>query len=281
MEPLLEELGKKDDDLKVLEQGTTSAVVSTSLDIGDDLTEEEHKNPYLSVPVQIVRHVFTIICFINLIFSMFGMVPYYIMTLGPPTIPITLLTCSGLTSAVFFTLMYAYTSVPWFIMFQISFFMVICSVSALINSVALFQAYAILFVETVYALLFSLTDNKHVQPWRSTLVMMISGLFVWLCGLYAFRQNWIMAALLFLLCVIFFPVYSGFIIDVIEGRYSLSHADLEAAIVDFYTECLTVSARCVKKLLSPSDVPAENIVIADPNATQDTWVIVQNATQKN
>lgn len=241
--PLLEDLTKKDEDLKVVSEGVFGTIVETHLDFGYDLTPEEPEEiviETLSIPVRIVRHVFVINVSIAFLYALFGMVPYSLMEEGPRIVAYTLLGSSIVLSVLCAALMYFYrdhrvAGVSLFAMWVFITFFVVCSLAATLHSFAPFQACTIFFIQCTAGLLYCLYAGKdQVSPYWAAMIMMGSGLAVWALGLYAFinQQDWIESGLLFLVCVLFAPLYSALEIKFIMGRYNME--ELVKANIEFF-----------------------------------------------
>jgi len=201
--PLLEELQKKDEDAKIISSNVFGTVIETGLDIGYSLEEEEEEDFTIvietpSIPVRIIRHVFVINISIAFLYALFGMVPYSLMVDASIIVPVTLFITSTIASIVCGVFMYRYSdhrvaSISLFTMWVCSTFVMVCSLSASLKSLAPFQACSIFFIQCIVGLLYCLLAGKdQVEPWWAAGIMMTGGLCIWALGLYSFvkEQDW-------------------------------------------------------------------------------------------
>jgi len=91
----------------------------------------------------------------------------------------------------------------------------IVSLASFGSTFAPFQGCSILFIECTSIIIVALVigrTSKRLDPIWCTLTMMLSGLLIWSVGLYAFikEQDWISSGLLFVTCVIIYPLLSGY-----------------------------------------------------------------------
>lgn len=261
MDPnLYEELVKKDEDFRILDENT----VFTRLDIGEPIEASPLEPLTLvppSIPSRIARHIFIISSSLAFFYSIFGLVPFYLLQSKLPFYLILLLCitffCLNIALGI---LCFLYRSDP-----QKSFplsliwaclgFCLICSFSVLLNTLAPFEGCVILFIEYTIALLYCLAVDKEEGPnpyWVAAL-MLLCGSFVWILGIY--MQDWISWALLGILCLVVAPLYTAY--EVREmNRYSLLEKDLLRAPIEFFTDWATLWCR-MRRPPPPLSLPRE------------------------
>lgn len=236
----MESLLKKDDNLEVVESNMFGTIIKTDLDIGEEIVEETFEPFFISVPVQVTRHVFTINLFLLVFLGILGIIPYYVLQIyGNFIINITLLCCSITSLLIFYFIMMFFHRIEWFLLFSILLHFSTVMISVMLKSMVIYQGCSILFLQHISILIYSLFDNKKAPKfWRVVLIMMFSGIFGWLVSFYGFykEQNWISAAILFLFCVLSVPFYSAYEVKNIKGRYSLSEKDLVKATIEYFTD---------------------------------------------
>lgn len=255
-QPLLDDLAKKDEDMRVIESGVMGTVIETTLDIGYDLTPEEPEEiviETLSIPVRIVRHVFVINVGIAFLYALFGLVPYTLLLEVPKVVPYTLLGVSSLMCVVCLLLMHIFrekkaAGTALLSMWICITFLVMCSLAASLDSFAPFQACTIFFIQGIVGLIYCLFAGKdRVNPWWAALIMMVAGLVIWAIGLYSFirEQDWITSGLLFFVCVLLSPLYSALQIHMIMTRYNME--ELLKANIEFFTGVIMYPMEWCKK----------------------------------
>jgi hypothetical protein len=210
-------LQKKDDNLQIIEQSDSGFVVMTSL--VDPVEPIPPDPPMESVPpsvnIQIARHYFAAHAFILFFIPLFGIVPFYLLVELPFIVSTTLTCCSFVFGIIIRAVIYhiydSWALMPTFLLMVFNNFIFIVSLSAFASSFAPLQGCTILFVECVAVILMGFLFKKKIDPIWSALVMMLSGLIVWSVGLYAFirEQDWISSGLLFITCVVTWPLFSG------------------------------------------------------------------------
>ena len=143
-------------------------------------------------------------------------------------------------------------ALPSYIIWVFNEFVVICSLAGMLQSLAPFQACVIFFIESISMILLGFCFAKEVNVYYSIFTMVTSGIIVWTIGLVAFirEQDWITSMVLFIVCVILGPVYSGYQINRInENRYHSK--EIERVLIQYFTDPigLPIEACCKKKEL--------------------------------
>ncbi len=250
--PLLDELVKKDEDLRVVESGIFGSIIETHLDVGYDLEQEEvpmEEPIQLSIPVRIVRHVLVINIAIAFLYTVFGLVPYSLLEKAPRVVPWTLFGASLASCLVCGFFMHRYRKHPvagisLYVMWILITFVVVSSFAAALKSMAPFQGCTIFFMQCIVALLYCLYAGKdNVNPWWAAGLMLFAGLCVWAVGLYCFlhEQDWVTSGFLFVVCVLGLPLYTSYEIHLIMQRYNLE--ELLLANIEFITDCVALLKR--------------------------------------
>jgi hypothetical protein len=257
MQPLLDDLLKKDPDLQVINDDPENFIVRTTVDVGTVEEEEEEEEeedegekrlvfPRIAINIRVVRYMFGIHALTSFLIVIFGIVPYYLM-LPYGIVSKTLLIASACTTVLFYIGMHLVRNnerwnIPFFVMWIFNQFALVCSLSSTLGVLAPFQAYLMFFVESISVMLLGFCFEKRVDPWWAGFVMAISGAGVWGIGIYAFikDQDWILSGALFILLVVIAPTYSGlFISKVNKHRYHLGGNEIGRAVVEFYTDPIT------------------------------------------
>ncbi len=240
MEPLL--IGKKDSDLE------DGVIVRTLLEIGQVLGEEEDQRffdpvtlpPSINVNTQIVRHMFTYHALISFMIPSFGIVPFYLLK-DHFIISLDLLALSGTAGIILYITMYLVRDTDWasfaLCMWLFNGYMLMCSLSAILHSIAPFQACFIFFINSLTVIIIGLWFERLIDPWWISLFLILGGAVVWGTGIYAFikEQDWITSGVLFLLSVILMPFYCGYEIYLINGgRFHKN--EMGRTLVYFWTD---------------------------------------------
>jgi hypothetical protein len=245
--PLLDELTKKDEDLVVIENSFLGTIIETHLDVGYDMDDDEEEEPLtleiLSIPMRIIRHVLIINIAIAFLYTVFGLVPYGLLQEAPRFVPWVLFAVSSVSSIACATLMHRYRRKQWalalslYVMWVLITFVVVCTLAASLRSFAPFQACTMFFMQCIVGLLYCLYAGKdNVNAWWAAGLMMFAGLCVWSMGLYSFvrEQDWITSGVLFVVCVLFWPLYTAYELHLIDKRYTLE--ELTMANIEFVTD---------------------------------------------
>lgn len=250
MEPLLDDLRKKDPDLQVINDDPNNFIIKTTVNIGTNVEDEEEEEedegivfPRIAIDIRIVRHMYCIHAVTYFLFVIFGVVPYYILS-PYRVVSISLLGSSLLTALVLYLLMHCLRtsdtwSTPAFIMWTFNQFVVTCSLASVIGALAPFQAYLIFFVQSISVILLGFFYEKQVDHWIAVACMSLSGACVWGIGLVAFIRDhdWVASGVLLVTSVVIAPAYSGYFISQInKHRYHLGGNELTRALIEFYTE---------------------------------------------
>ncbi len=262
MEPLLSSLRKKDSDLEVIELSNDGAVVRTILEIGDILQEPEDQRfnqaslpPSINVNTQIVRHLFTHHAFLSFMIPSFGIVPFYLLK-DHWSISLELFALSFFSSIVLYVTMYLVRDDDWasyaFCMWMFNNYILICSLSAVLHSIAPFQACFILFINSLMIIIIGLWFERLIDPWWISLFLVIGGAIVWGTGIYAFikEQDWITSGVLFIVSVVFIPFYCGYEIHLINsGRFHKN--EMGRVIVYFWVDpIIQLATKLAKRVLN-------------------------------
>lgn len=258
--PLLDDLVKKDEDLRVVQSGYFGSIIETHLDIGYDLEEEEPEEPLqISIPVRIVRHVLVINISIAFLYSVFGLVPYSLLERAPRAVPWALFGVSLASTLVCGFLMHRHrkhrvAAISLYVMWILITFVTVSSFAAALQNLAPFQGCTIFFIQCIVALLYCLYAGKdNVNPWWAAGLMLFAGLCVWAIGLYCFlnEQDWLTSGILFFVCVLFLPLYTSYEIHLIMKRYNLE--ELLLANIEFITDCITLVPPTLARCRSTDD----------------------------
>lgn len=243
--PLLNEIQKKDPDAEIIETTEDGYIIKTTLDIGVEIEEPETiQFPRISIHVRIVRHMFVCHALVSFAFSIYGIVPLYLL-LTDYIISLSLFISSLTMSVILYILMYALSDKKWalpsYIIWVFNEFVVICSLAGMLQSLAPFQACVIFFIESISMILLGFCFAKEVNVYYSIFTMVTSGIIVWTIGLVAFirEQDWITSMVLFIVCVILGPVYSGYQINRInENRYHSK--EIERVLIQYWVDPLII-----------------------------------------
>ena len=218
-EALLTGLQKKDTDLQVLENTPDNLIVLTSLNIGEEIVEELPPIfPPISVPIEIVRQLFVSHALITFLIPILGIVPFYLLIMSPFIVSTTLIFSSGGFLVLLYIVMYLLRESTWglptYLIWMFNNYIVLVALSGIISSFAPFQGCSILFIESISIILLGFLFKKEIDPLWAILIMMIAGLIIWGVGLYAFikEQDWISSMILFLVCIMGYPIASGYMI---------------------------------------------------------------------
>jgi hypothetical protein len=258
--PLLNEIQKKDTDAEIIETTDDGYIIKTTLNIGVEIEEPETiQFPRISIHVRIVRHMFVCHALVSFAFSIYGIVPLYLL-LTDYIISLSLFISSLVMSLILYILMYALSDKKWalpsYIIWIFNEFVVICSLAGMLQSLAPFQACVIFFIESISMILLGFCFAKEVNVYYSIFTMVTSGIIVWTIGLVAFirEQDWITSMVLFGICVILGPVYSGYQINRInENRYHSK--EIERVLIQYWADPLIIliEACCKRKELKEED----------------------------
>jgi hypothetical protein len=266
---------KKDDDLEILNIGLTGITVKTNLPIGTPIEEEEEEEerPIIySVPTQIVRYLFIINSIIWFSLAIFGIVPAQILLrFSYPFVSLILFICSLVFSviflgALFFVKQHTALVYVFFGVWLFSVYVLIFSVAAYFQTIGPFQGCLMLFLSSISILVYCLYVKKRPNGVWAGFIMFFVSIIIWSVGLVAFiqEQDWIMSGVLFFICVIFFPVYSGIFIHYSYKRFNIGEFD--RLLVCFYTDFFVfpiqwIYAKHVEKKMDDS------FVLVGENAT--------------
>ena len=251
MDDLIQSLTKKDEDLRIIEQTSTSITIEsdTLIDDIDEALDDSTNNSQarISVPVQVARTVFLVQALYTFLVMFWGIVPYYFFRADVSTKGLEwMLLVSGLLCLLTYVGMKlivneffrSHTMALWF------FFMFVSTnlVAALLKNLAPFQAVSILFCQSMSIIIYSFVEKRKLEFVRCLVALVSSGLIAWLIGLIAFiRYNdWIISFVLFLVFVCGSAVYTAYQIKWID-RFGVSRTDQIEAIVCYYTDPLFVS----------------------------------------
>lgn len=216
---LLTSLRKQDDDFQLLSNGPDGAVFMTSLDIGEPLNPPPPPpalidTSIVSINIQIARHFFAAHALFFFFIPLFGIVPFYQLVKLPLIVSITLVIASGVFVVILHAILYSqiWALYPSFILTVFNNYIFVVSLAAVGSTFAPFQGCSIMFIECTSAILLGFVFKKTIDPIWATLIMMLCGLAVWSVGLYAFinEHDWISSGLLFVICVIGYPILSGY-----------------------------------------------------------------------
>lgn len=260
--PLLNEIQKKDSDAEIVETTDDGYIIKTTLEIGTEIEEKEPETiqfPRISIHVRIVRHMFVCHAFVSFAFSLYGIVPLYLL-LTDYIVSLSLFISSLTMSLILYILMYLLSDKKWalpsYIVWLLNEFVVICSLAGMLQSLAPFQGTLIFFIESVSMILLGFCFTKEVNVYYSIFTMMTSGILVWAIGLVAFirEQDWITSMVLFGVCVILGPLYSGYQINRINQNRFHSK-EIERILIKFTTDLIgiPIEACCKKKELNEED----------------------------
>lgn len=271
----LDELKKKDDDLKVVDESLFTVTVETSLiPPEEEEVQKQVQKQFMSVTVRIVRHLFLINAGIWFYIGMFGIVPAHLLAWNVAFILFFVSVGVGIIANV---LMYVARSLTNVLLslFVMCLFVAFFSLAALLQSVGPFQASSILFTESVIMLVYCSNAQKHINPYTSFLIMLGVGVCTWGIGFIAFirEQDWITSAILFFTCVLGFPLYSAFQINHATQKYHLK--ELTQAIVGFFTGWSILVAKCVKKVPQEED---QSFVLVEKESSAETEGVVNEVT---
>ena len=245
--PLLNEIQKKDSDAYIVSETGSTITIQTTLEIGvEEEVELESSNstsfPKIAINIKIIRHLFTVHALIMFGISIYGLVFMHLL-LKDYIASLSLLIASLCMSVIFYLLMYLFSDIKWgfpsFIMWTFNEFIVISSLAGTLHSLAPFQGTIIFFLESISMILLGFYYTKEVDVTFAIVLMSLTGLFGWGIGIYAFlkEQDWITSIVLFILCVVIGPLYSGYQIHGINNsRYHSK--ELERVLIQFWTDPL-------------------------------------------
>lgn len=239
---LVEELQKKDEDLKIVHESIFGVTVETQCDIHPiESTVVEQR--FYGVTLRIIRHLFLVNTALWFFIGIFGIVPaHLLLKKGSFVVIISLFSISlGLGVIINILLFFARKHHEFIIVlfgcFILCLTTVFFSLTALLQSIGPLQGCMIMFTESVLILLYCIhsTNRRKLDPHISFLIMMCGGVCVWGIGFIAFikEQDWFTSAFLFFICVLGFPFYSAYQIQH-ASRYHVR--ELSQAIVGFFTD---------------------------------------------
>lgn len=279
---LLQSLAKKDDDLEIVQQTFFTTTLKTTVPslatqgAGGEGGEEEDDFPpqQQSVPVRVIRYLFIMLALMWFGVGIFGIVPAQILLkYAPyPTISLTLFVASSavgtcLLGGLFITRKSTEMVYTCFVVMVCCLFTALFSAAAFFHTLGPFQGSTILFLECVTVLVYCLYTKKELDGWFVAVCMSCVGVCVWLCGLVAFvrEQDWITSGVLFVGCVVVFPIYSALFIHHSAKRFHLG--DFSEVIVGFFTDFYVVPlqwmyAKCATNKTPPLDAHAGKSGIA-------------------
>lgn len=244
-ELLLDDIKKKDDDMEIVNSNMFGVTIKTTLPIGDPIIEqkqeEEPQRPY-SVPTLVIRYLFIGNSIIWFALAIFGIVPAQLLIrFAYPFVSLILFICALVFSVIFLValffvrehaiLVYVFFGVWLFSVYVLNF-----SVAAYFQTIGPFQGCLMLFLSSVSILVYCLYVKKRPNGIWAGFIMSFVSIVIWSVGLVAFirEQDWIMSGVLFFICVIFFPVYSGIFIHYAFKRFHVK--DFDRLLVCFYTD---------------------------------------------
>jgi hypothetical protein len=269
----MDELKKKDDDIKIVDESLFGITVETS-EVDNKETTIEVEKKFMSVTVRIVRHLFLVNAGIWFYIGMFGIVPTHLLMEKTSFVTTLIVFLVALGFMVLFNvIMYHFRRMIY--CFVVSLFVVFFSLSALLKSIGPFQASLILFTESVIMLVYCSNAQKRIDPYISFLMMVGIGICTWGIGFIGFirEQDWITSAILFFTCVLGFPLYSAFQIDYATRKYHLK--ELTQAIVGFFTGWSFLVAKCAKKAHPEED---QSFVLVEKESSAETEGVVNEVT---
>lgn len=251
---LLDEIQKKDSDAEIVETTSTGYIIKTTLDLGSPLPEEVGEEslifPHINASIRIVRHTFVCLALISFIISLYGIVPLYLL-LKDYIISISLLCSSLFMSVLFYVFLFLVENTKWglptFIMYIFNIYIVLCSLAGVLHSLAPFQGCLILFIECLSIILLGFCFKDNVKVNYAIFTMMGSGLIFWGVGIFAFltENDWISSGVLFILCIVAFPLYAGLQIHRINSN--LYHTkEVDRVLIRFITDPIGIPIEYIK-----------------------------------
>jgi hypothetical protein len=215
--PLLNDLAKKDDDLKVISSTRFETVVETSLNIGTPIQQEEPETGLqkknMGVVLQVIRHLFMTTTIISLFFAVFGIVPYFLLVKQPvislPLFVTSLIILVELNVATFWFRDHHYKELPTTLLILQIFcgFSFVVSLSSYLKTMALLNGSIIIFVESLSVLIYNIFSVKNVNPYWAGFIMLCVGFPVWIVGMLK-QQEYIIYAVILFLNIFGFTAYS-------------------------------------------------------------------------
>ncbi len=209
-------------------------------EIEDEDEPETVEFPKIATNIRIIRHMYICHALISFGISLYGLVFLHLL-LKDYIASLSLLISSLCMSLIFYILMYCLANTKWgppaFIMWSFNAFVVVSSLAGTLKSLAPFQGTIIFFLEAISIILLGFYYTKEVDVKYSIGLMSLTGLLGWGMGIYAFleEQDWITSIVLFVLCVIIGPLYSGYQIHRINNnRYHTK--EIYRALIHFWTD---------------------------------------------
>lgn len=258
-EQLLDELNKKDDDLKVLENNQKEGyvVVESSIDfstedsINDDLMENDSNDIHMDVFVRIIRYMFFVTGLISGFVST-GCIPFYFLVKDETQIvSIIIFILTSIVSTVFYILMTVFVehrhALVFFVLWIFPYYSAVFSFAAIIENIAPLQFAMICCMQSCSIIVYSIVSPRMIDVWKSFYIMVSVGVLGWILGLFAFitEQDWVSATLLGVVMILT-SVYMAFQIQFVN-RYSLAEKDLIKAVIQFYADPLRYIINRLKK----------------------------------
>lgn len=256
---LIEELQKKDSDLRVIEDNQMDGYVQveTSIDFGgadpldtasdpfyvdENLIKNELTGQQKDVFVRILRVMFMA----NALLSFFiatGFIPYQFLVVDEARIvSIVVFVITAIISTVLYvalTLLVNHRhALALFVLWVFPCYTAIISFAAIIRDIAPLQLFTITALQSCSVILYTVVSPRIVEAWKSFYIMLIVGLMGWCVGLLAFisQQDWVSAGLL-AIAMLGTAAYGAMEIHFV-GRYCLDEKDLIKAVIQFYTDPL-------------------------------------------
>lgn len=250
----LDELTKKDEDAELVEYDnfTGSMIVSTRLNIGEEidiegeidraLQEVSQGEPHIDVLVQLIRLIFLINAAVAFEITIVGFLPEELMQYAlTRKINAYILGNSAFLSCVLYFVMIVYREHQYAIFILVSWlgsvFCLCVSLSALIEDIIIMQFTACVALQSVSVIAYSFYNRTEIDAWKSFYIMITVGISVWLLNIYSFVIDssvvrWVFCVLL-LFSIVGTSSYCALQIHRIS-RYSLSYKDRVLAVIQFY-----------------------------------------------
>jgi len=239
----IEELSKKDDNLRVIEESDTVLVFETDVDLGQVSEDEDTFEPetMMNIFVRIIRVIFVTHTVLATMITLVGFLPdEFLVVQEPAKVAVFSLICTLLMSLGLYIAMIVLREHEYalsiFYFWGFSAFLVSVSLAGVLRDISPLQFSMCVAMQSASVLIYTYISPKNVDPWRSYYIMLLVGLFGWMTGLYVFikEQDWITAAVLLVLIVLS-AAYSAVQIHYVT-RYHLGEKELIKAIIQFYSD---------------------------------------------
>lgn len=242
MQETLLSLQKKDEDMVVLDISSTSALVQSALFDDEEPEAIEVEAPVtstsMSVQVRVAHFVFLVNAIYCAMFAIWSFVAYFLLRedVPTPTLIWILLGVSVLTIACYVA-MGLLQRIQYLIMWQFSLVIWVTVLSAFLHNLSAVQSSIIVCLESLSLVAYCHVARKQLDITWIMIIMGVVGLMVWLAGIYFFIlfNDWIAAGIIFVLFVVGFPLYAGYILRDLR-RFNVSTTDRIRATVALYRD---------------------------------------------